>query len=642
MSFQSASLTKNIVVQLVQINQHFMQMLYLPYAAGLLQAYVMRHSSNPSRYTFLPPLFQRIPLEKSKSQAILADIIGFSTYAWNFNYSLELARNIKNLKPQTLIIFGGPHIPDQAESLLRKNPFIDVVSHGEGEKIFLNLLERFPGNHWEDVPGISYLDQKGQFHSHPRPDRIQNLDEIPSPYLLNLFAPLLKQNAGTHWIGLWETNRGCPFSCSYCDWGAAIAAKVTRFGLERLKLEAEWFGKNGIQLVYCCDANYGMLKRDIEITDTIVEVSQKYHKPLKFYIQNAKNVTERAYQIQKKISQAGLNQAVTLSLQTVTPQVLSNIQRENISHQSYHDLQQRFRADGIDTYTDMLIGLPGETFESFLKGLEQVILEGQYHLIRFYNVSLLPNAEMAKPEYRKKHGLQTVELLFVEPLNPITQDIPEFQEIIIATQSLPLDQWRRVRTLAWWSELVFFNRKILQLPIVLLHRFGISYSETLEFFLDGIWPETVIWSQIRKFFNQRSIEIQQGAPELCASKIIGRGEIWLTVEEHLITGLSQAQAWPQFFLESKMILESLIKLKQVTLPEKMLDEALALAACMLQAIITDAAFELPLHSNLWQIYQGELTNQPVATQPWQGIAYRDWKGHPYHNLKLKETKPGVK
>ena len=625
------------IVQLVQINQPFMSLHYLPYAAGLLQAYVMRHSPSPWRYTFLPVIFARQPLEDAQAQAALANIVGFSAYTWNFNYSLELARRLKAQRPETLIVFGGPQIPDRPEAFLRQHSFIDVVSHGEGEKIFLALLEAWPGNEWADVPGISWIDPDGRFHTHPRPPRIAELDEIPSPYLMNLYAPLLRSQPGDKWIALWETNRGCPFSCSFCDWGAAVAAKVTRFGLDRLKAEIEWFASNGIPLVYSCDANYGMLKRDLEITEAMIDASRRHGAPRSFYIQNGKNVTERAYAIQKMISQAGLNQAVTLSLQTVTPEVLKNIQRENISLQSYHELQQRFRAEGIATYTDLLVGLPGETFDSFVASLERVISEGQHHLIRFYNVSLLPNAEMAQPEYRARHGLETVRLLHAEPLASTRIDLPEEMEVVIATASLPRDQWRRVRALAWWAELVYFNRKLLQLPIVLLNQIGISYGETFQFLLEGQWPQTAIFGQIRGFFQQKALGIQQGEPELCASRVMGKGEIWMTVEEHLITGLSQSQAWPAFFLEAKTLLEALMAQKGKFLPPGVLDEALALSACMMQAIITEAAFELPVHSNLWQVYEGVLKDQPVPLTAWSGTAYRDWKGQPYNHLKLKEA-----
>ena len=177
-----ASPKPSAIVQLVQINQKFLTYSYLPYAAGLLQAYVMRHSPDAWRYTFLPAIFKRLPLEQAENQSALAQIVGFSTYTWNFQYSLELARRLKQRNPNVLIVFGGPHIPDRPEPLLRKYPFIDVVSHGEGERIFLALLEAWPGNDWSEVPGISWIDAHGEFHTHPRPPRIfASRVTVPAP-----------------------------------------------------------------------------------------------------------------------------------------------------------------------------------------------------------------------------------------------------------------------------------------------------------------------------------------------------------------------------------------------------------------------------------------------------------------------------
>lgn len=634
-------LQASALVQLVQINQPYLQRHYLPYTAGLLQAYVLRHAQQPSRFTFLPALYQRQPLEQALPQCSLAEILGFSVYIWNINYSLHLAQEVRQQRPETLIIFGGPQVPDQAEDFLRSHPFIDVVCHGEGEQVFLELLEAWPSRNWQQIAGISYLEQ-GEFRHQPRGPRIQDLDQIPSPYLLNLFEPLLRQKPGSQWLALWESNRGCPFSCSFCDWGSATAAKVTRFGEQRLLAEIEWFARNGIHLVYCCDANYGMLKRDLELTEAMVKAHQRWGSPKTFYIQNTKNVTERAYAIQTLISNAGLNQAVTLSLQSVNPEALKAIKRENISLESYHELQQRFRRDGVLTYTDMLIGLPGETLESFSQGLAQVIQDGQYHLVRFYHAALLPNAEMAQPEYRRRYGLETVWIQHTEPFAPVSSELlPESQEIVIATSSLSRADWRKLRSIAWWAEFLYFNRKLLQLPLALIQLAGLGYEQIFDFLIAGNWPQTSVWSGIREFFERKALEIQQGQPELCKTQVLGQGEVWLSVEDYLFSGLSYTKAWSLFFEESHSILSSLLRHYRSSLPQGVLEDAIRVSACLLNVVLHDQPFELQVSSNLWQVYQGILQNQPVSWQAWQGRLIRDWKGAPFHTLKLSDVKMGL-
>lgn len=621
-----------MIVQLVQINQPLLRQNYLPYAAGLLQAYVLRHAPDSTRYTFLPTVFQREPITHVLKQIQQAEIVAFSCYIWNINYSLKLAQAIKTERPETLIMMGGPQIPNQAESFLRQHPWVDWLCHGEGEAVFLDLLEACPGTP-AGIAGVSWIDANDKFQTTPSRPRLRDLEQIPSPYLLGLFAPILRKNPATQWSVLWETNRGCPFSCAYCDWGSATAAKVNRFGQERLEQEMEWFGKNKIGQIYCCDANFGILPRDLEITERMIKVHQTYQAPAEFYIQNTKNVTERAYTIQTRIAQAGLNRAVTLSLQSVNPIVLKNILRDNISLESYRDLQLRFRKDNVQTYTDILIGLPGETFTSFCEGINQVIEEGQHHRIRFYNVSLLPNAAMAQPEYRLKHGLKTIQTLCVEPLGPIETEVEENQEMVIGTHTLPIADWSRCREIAWWTEFVYFNRKLLQLPIVLLRQLaGISYAETFLFLMQADLSQQPLLQDIQSFIKDKSLRIQSGESEFCPTPF--QGELcWLSVEDFLNTGLEQSGAWPQFFVELEGAFEQLLRQYDTCLPANVLKESLSLAQAMQQALTHDRPFRLRASSNFWQVYQSALLEEDLDWQAGAIDLVRDWNGLPFDRVE---------
>ena len=161
-----------------------------------------------------------------------------------------------------------------------------------------------------------------------------------------------------------ETNRGCPFSCTYCDWGSATNSKVARMHLERVYLELEWFAKHKIEFIFCCDANFGMLPRDYEIVLKAVELKKKYGYPHVLSVQNTKNARERAYKVQKLLADSGLSKGVTLAMQSVDPHTLKSIKRDNISIEDYQELQRRFTKDGIPTYTEFILGLPGDTYES--------------------------------------------------------------------------------------------------------------------------------------------------------------------------------------------------------------------------------------------------------------------------------------
>ena len=237
---------KEIVIGLVQINNSFSGASYLPYTAGLLQSYVEQNLVT-TRCKFLPFIYSRIPVQTAVEQLLEADIVGFSTYVWNFKLSLEIAKQLKKNKPEVTIVFGGPQVPDhRTESFLREHTFIDIACHGEGEQAFYSIINSYHLRNWAKVPSISFIDNKNYFVKNTKADRIKNLNIIPSPYLTGVFKPLIDQNSDVEWLALWETNRGCPFSCTFCDWGSATASKVYRFDLERLFKELDWFSSQKI------------------------------------------------------------------------------------------------------------------------------------------------------------------------------------------------------------------------------------------------------------------------------------------------------------------------------------------------------------------------------------------------------------
>ena len=192
---EMTSAGRPIRVGLVQINNSFSGQNYLPYSVALLQTYVQRMSAEPGRYEFLPPLYKRVRIADAVEALAGADLVGFSTYVWNGRISLEIARRLKAEKPGIVIVFGGPHVPDQPEAFLRANPQIDVAVHNEGERTFLKLLEAFPYRQaWQVLPGVSMVRPDGGFVRNANIDRVRELDEIPSPFLEGAFDAIMAAN----------------------------------------------------------------------------------------------------------------------------------------------------------------------------------------------------------------------------------------------------------------------------------------------------------------------------------------------------------------------------------------------------------------------------------------------------------------
>ena len=575
-------------VGLVQINNSFSGQNYLPYSVGCLQAYVEARASTPDRYAFLLPIYKRTRISESVAKLVDADVVGFSTYVWNAEASLEIARRLKAVRPDILIVFGGPHVPDLPESFLRDNPQIDLAVHNEGEATFLRLLEIFPSRDWQDVPGISLIDSDGRYLQNPNAPRFRDLDAVPSPFLNGVFDPLIAANPQESWIGLWETNRGCPFQCAFCDWGSATAGKVTKFGIDRLLAEVDWFAKHKIEYIFCCDANFGIQKRDVEIAEYVAATKKATGYPHALSVQNTKNATERAYLTQKILSDAGLNKGVALSMQSVDGSTLEAIKRQNISLDTYLELQRRFTKDRVETYSDLILGLPEETYDSFVNGVNLLIETGQHNRIQFNNLSILPNAEMGNPEYQKKYGMVTVrsEIINIHGERiQLDDDVPEFQDLVIATAAMPEADWRRTRAFCWMIALLHFD-KLFQIPLIAAHQVtGVTYRQMIEAFMEVDGAKYPMVGSIRDFFLAEAESIQKGGAEYVYSREwLG---IYWPADEYIYIKLTAEKTFDAFYREAAALLTETIR-------ERASDEALR--------IVADAV-----------AVNGALVKQPTAT-----------------------------
>jgi len=605
-----------IHVGLVQVNNSFANQNYLPYSLGILQAYAQKYLNDPQQFKVLIPLYSRIPVQKAVAHLREAQIVFFSTYVWNMRISLSIAESLKKLNPKVIIVFGGPQVPDRDMDFLKKYPFIDLTIHGEGEIPFLRILEAFERKDWLNVPSLRYTNEAGKIIETPRCERIKDLDSIPSPFLTGVFEPLMKANPQEEWLGSWETNRGCPFSCAFCDWGSATQSKVNKFAIDRLFKEMDWFSDNKIKFIFCCDANFGILPRDVEIAQYAADKKRATGYPEALSVQNTKNSTENSYTIQKILGAVGLNKGVTLAVQSMSPEALEGIKRKNIKLSVFKELQQRFANDKVETYSDFILGLPGETYTSFKDGVSQLIENGQHHRIQFNNLSILPNAEINYPEYRQKHGLITQFSKSINMHGSLAQaeEVDEMQELVVGTKTMPKPDWVKVRAFAWMTALLHFD-KVMQIPLILIHQnCGVSYRELLEIFAERDIQSPVI-KEIRQFFMDKAVHMQNGGEDNCESK--EWLNIWWPADELMFIELCVSKKIDLFYEEAKVEFKRFLKEKGLDFPGDIIDEAVYLNRELLKVPFQHEDKVLQVNYNIFEAYRAVILGDAIPLQKGQ-------------------------
>lgn len=604
---------------------------FLPYSVGLLQASLQQRAQHPERYRFLMQRIYPYPVASEVEALLEADVAAFSLYVWNEQRTLTVARLLKQRKPEVLIVFGGPQVPDRPEAWLRANPWVDVCAHGEGEDTFLALMEALPGRDWSEIHGISWLADGNFIHHPPQPKR-RDLDVFPSPFLTDVFEPLMAANPEQLWASTWETNRGCPFTCAFCDWGSATASRVNRFDTERLLGEIDWFAAHKIDYIFCADANFGILPRDLELATHAAEVKTRTGFPGALVVQNAKNISDRTFEIQCLMSRSGLDTQITISLQSLHPPTLKASGRQNISLEKFQELQNKLHAEGVHTYTDLIIGLPEETYDSFADGLATLISRGQYHALQFFCADILPNAPMADPAFRAKYRIETVSvpsLCFHTPVREDPDGIIEYQQMVVSTSSMSRDEWVKIRMLSWMVELLFYKPGTVRIPLLLLHTLGgISIRPLLEAFL---LPEpglpTLDW--VRRMFENKARGVLESQPEFFPGLEPDGQLYWWGPCEAVLDLLIRSHRLEAYYREAFGVLQRFAK--AAGLPEGLIEDGLFLSRNFIQLHSLIDPYPLLYHTrwNVWDYYQGLLAAEPVPLRSEHSVYLKDWAGAPF-------------
>jgi len=475
-----------------QFNYTYRNRIHFPYSISLLVSYVKTKENLSSKFKFEKTFVFRdeSKLDEYVEQCKDSDILLCSCYVWNWEITTYLAKKVKEINPQCLIIFGGPQAPDIPDGFFEKYPFVDILVHGEGEIILENLLTEYLGNKdYSKIKGISTKE-----FTTDREVRINDFETLPSPYLTNTVWDLVNETEGIQWIVSWETNRGCPYACTFCDWGSAIATKVRKWSEDRLYKEIEWFADNKIPYIDCCDANFGIfLERDLKIAKKLREEKMKKGFPETFRTNWAKVSSEKIIPLAKELQSVDLLNAVTLSLQSIDKDTLNIIKRANIKFDTFSSLTTSFKDEGIPTYTELIMGLPGETLDSFKKGLETILSDEDVGAILLYNCGLLPNAPMNYPEYRKKYKIKSIRSpVFLQHSPKDERGIQEYENILIETSSYTLDDLKQMYQFSWviqtfhsfgiLEHIAKYYQKTYEIPLVKFYEGILEYASTEESF----------------------------------------------------------------------------------------------------------------------------------------------------------------
>jgi len=373
----------------------------IPLGIGYIKAYACQQFGNAVSIE----LFKHPEAFMAAVHTAAPDIIGFANYGWNEELNLAIGTHVREMAPDALIVAGGPNVDvdkGNRTRFLKRHAYLDYLIIDGGEQPFAEIVAW-----WRDsaqdiaaLPSNIVHLQDGVLRETGERTLKKIIDDIPSPYLAGYLDEFLARDM----IPLLETNRGCPFKCTFCAWGSASKDLVRRMDLDQALSEIKYVGtRSNARNWIVCDANFGILKRDVELANAIRAVHDEYGHPQKCHIWLAKNATERNLEIGEIL---GDMTVPVMAVQSLDPEVLSNIKRDNISLDTYAEYQQKFHRIGSRTYSDLIVPLPGETMASHLAALGELMRLG-VDIIQNHNMRLLAGAETNDPKVREDFAFRT-------------------------------------------------------------------------------------------------------------------------------------------------------------------------------------------------------------------------------------------
>lgn len=470
-------------------------------------------------------IFKYIPKLEKAIRESPPDILGLSNYCWSHNVSLEMFRILSQKKPYALKIWGGPNFPidiPSQEKFMKEHTEIDVYVPIDGEVGFSNIIEQVLQLDSLEQMREKIMDKPidgcvtrnliGKMQYSIPTIRIKNLDEIPSPYTTGLLDEFFDGKL----TPMIQTNRGCPFHCTFCTDGKDEVNQVNMFSLDRVHNELDYIAKHvpkNTPSLHISDLNFGMYQRDQEICEELAKMQENVDYPKFIKCTTGKNQREKIIKAIRKLSNS---LRITMSVQSLDEQVLTNIRRSNISVDQMLELYPAIKESGLQTTSEVILGLPGETYQNHIETLRGLVRARMDEIV-VHTCMLLDGSEMKTPKEIEKWKLKTKFRVIQRDFAKLNngKNIVEIEEVVVGSNTLTFEEYVELRLLAF---IIFVTNK------------GIVFEPIIKFLRQNKIDVFDLYYKMMKdikFAPQKVITVSEGFKEATIN------ELWDSPEEIL-------------------------------------------------------------------------------------------------------------
>lgn len=392
----------------------------IPYLWATAKTYYEENGSHQDQWEWLDPVMVVDDWEQHLENAIELEpeLVGFSLYTWNEGTFNLMAKKIREALPNSTIIFGGPQCDVKFNSeYFRQKPYVDMVVPGDayGEIILKSVLDSIVEHKGvldaSTVPYCYYPDSdRNVIHQNESIDK-RNFQWFSNPFRAQQYyfdKYVYDTDVSTNGWAMLETSRGCPYRCSFCDWGGGTYTKTVKKPFSNVNDEIKWISEHKFHGIYLTDANFGLFDIDIEYTKHIVRMAEEYGYPKMVTIQPTKTKIKNLETIFEILAGASLLPQFKIAVEDLNDHVLKNIDRVDFPFEEKMKMIDRLREKfDLPVFVEGILGLPGSSLETIKLDIERTIGRGVEYPLNHPWV-LLPETPAYSPEYRKKWGIQTI------------------------------------------------------------------------------------------------------------------------------------------------------------------------------------------------------------------------------------------
>lgn len=397
---------------------------WLPYPVACLISHCNKDDYINEHYTFMEPEYRSDFIDQPDfiDRLTDADILGLTNWVWNQNYNDRIAARYKDIRPDGIVIYGGVNVPSApmvAKKYAVARPYVDIFFVGPAEETFRRFLIDYQTKNFSGHAGTfthtenNILNKKHDFKDTP----------IPSPYTDGIFDNII-ENAKKPLSALFETNRGCPYACAFCDWGGMTKSKIVRKDKQEVMDTISYImGHEGLNRIEIGDANFGIFPEDVEYTKHMIAEKNKRVNDINLtmggFAKNGSNYMEEIMQLMHNNFDAYHGRKyIKVSFQSHDPVVLESSQRSNIDNTKLFPMMKRFQEQGIEVDAEMIMGMPGDNQERWLETIQKNMDLNINHQ-KSFSLWIVPNTPMASDEYKEKYKVKTKRVLVPYDLDNI-------------------------------------------------------------------------------------------------------------------------------------------------------------------------------------------------------------------------------